>query len=166
MFWLTLVVCAPVGRSRLGSYQLLEPGYSVYSLLLGGHSPLPTCRINLSTMTCGLWKFKNLVCVQYQSSFVMSESRSPSAFVYTIKAVIWLSLGKWGTGQERVKLSAISQSASGSLGSILLIKLGTSIPFLSEEILILHTVQSHSDYYTLLKINFKKWPILCPALKW
>lgn len=64
----------------------------------------------------------------------MSGSLSTSTFACTIKAKLLDTLfGKWGTRQERVKLSVISQSASGSLRSILLIKLCTNIPFLSEE---------------------------------
>lgn len=76
-------------------------------------------------------------------------------------------------GREGVKqLPAISQSASGSLGSTLLIKLCTNISFSIRGILIRHTDQGHSDYYTLLKINFKNGLVLevfcrdvCPSLK-
>lgn len=41
----------------------------------------------------------------------------------------------------------------GRLGSTLLIKLRTNISFSIRAILIPHTDQGHSDYYTLLKIN-------------
>lgn len=54
----------------------------------------------------------------------------------------------------------------------MLIKLCTNISFSIRGILILHTDQGHSDYYTLLKINFKNGLVLemccrnvCPSLK-
>lgn len=50
--------------------------------------------------------------------------------------------------------------ASGSLRSTLLIKLCTNISFSIRGILILHTDQGHSDYYTLLKINLKNGLVL------
>ena len=89
--------------------------------------------------------------------------------------MLWWKVGTWETeqGREGVKqLPAISQSASGSLGSTLLIKLCTNISFSIRGILIRHTDQGHSDYYTLLKINFKNGLVLevccrdvCPSLK-
>lgn len=82
--------------------------------------------------------------------------------------------GQVGSGREGVKQrgAAVSQSASGSLGPVLLIRLCTNISFSTRGILILHTDQGHSDYYTLLKINFKNGLVLemccrgvCPNLK-
>ena len=68
--------------------------------------------------------------------------------------------GEDAEGVKQAALPAISQSASGSLRSTLLIKLCTNISFSIRGILILHTDQGHSDYYTLLKINFKNALVL------
>lgn len=88
--------------------------------------------------------------------------------------MLWPRVGPWRPEQGGVKRRAARNSSISlrSLRSTLLIKLRTNISLPIRGILILHTDQGHSDYYTLLKINFKNGLVLemccrdvCPSLK-
>lgn len=63
----------------------------------------------------------------------------------------------WGRGYAAA--SGNFSIRLGRLGSTLLIKLRANISFSIRAILIPHTDQGHSDYYTLLKINSGNGPV-------
>lgn len=64
----------------------------------------------------------------------------------------WRRAGR-GRGRGSAAANGNFSIRLGRLGSTLLIKLRTNISFSIRAILIPHTDQGHSDYYTLLKIN-------------